>query len=364
MAVHLGWYTSHTMPSSDISTFMNNTALDVFMSFGFRELADWNAYNQRADDVIGTIGSNSLKLILELPGYALDKIKNGGGTGDCAQINSEYDGESKVWGYYIEEPNHHGWADWVCGDAASVMDKPIVVMLQSGGVSQSTVNDYATAIDSGDYIAGFMYPLTYSNLNEWANITDMASSSEVLIKLRDNSANRAFFFGVQAFDGHALTPQNNNRPPITTTWANADPDGTPAQWAQDNPDASPEYNWMLHRAIYEGASGELSFVFYATNDDPTKEDLLRHAVRNMCEMMDQESAHKALDGTPLASSDNDLPFYVQITEPSNPSNDLLYWYRYWSGSYWLLVMDKNPERTDDPYPIDLRFFCNITNFPP
>ena len=118
---------------------------------------------------------------------------------------------------------------------------------------------------------------------------------------------------------------------------------------------------MMHRAIYEGAKACLFYQFHRTNDDPGKENELRSAAKNMCDMMKAESAHKAFDGNPLASSDSPTPFWVQITEPSNPDDHLLYWYRYWSGSYWLLVMDKHPDRTDDPYPIDLRFFCNIPN---
>lgn len=368
MAIHLGWYGNLSMSSSDVSTYTDDTAMDVLMLFGFRGLADWSTYRTAVNSALSNIiSSNDVKLLLELPAYALNYVKNNGGdTSLIEEIGDEYDDEPKVWGYYIEEPNYHGWDEDVVSDAVTVLGKQTVVNLQSGGVSQQTVNDYASGTAAG-FIGGFMYPLIWNDPNEWENIeklVDPNDSNEILLKLRDNSYGGApfhtkFWFGLQAFDGETFDPAQSQRPPIVKTWEDADPDGEPDTWAQNNPKTSPEFIWMLHRAIYEGADGCLFFAFYRAGIDASSKTNLRQAVRNIFDLMGDESAHHALSTTPKATSDDSSTDWVRVIEPSTPDDHILYSYHYYGGSYWLLVMDKYPERTGDPYPIDLRIQCNI-----
>lgn len=374
MAIQFGWYgtrgsgddvTDPPVTEAQIEAW-NGSALSVYVSYGLRTQTQWADWQNDAEDVVDLLDpSDDIRLIMEIPLLALNQIKDNPCEPDNVRyayidyINSTYgkvsgvDQDSRVYGFYTDEPNwpDHDIDDGTISLATARLGKDFIVMVRPAGASdasdpgseqppnvypadQDTYSDYAAAATD---IAGFWYPLASSS-SEWANIEEIADTSGQAASMhfaQNNASGRPFWFAAQAGQW------SSKRMPVKDQWDN------PGKWCDDKWH-SDELFWMMHRAVYAGAKGVLFYHF-------NKADANMHAaVYNMCDLLEYESANRALDTTPLATHDNPDTSWVKVIEGS----DILWSYHYYSNSYWLLILDATPE-TSSGKPHSLKFQCKL-----
>ena len=206
---------------------------------------------------------------------------------------------------------------------------------------QTTYNDYAAKCEE---IAGFWYPMqpssqqvvAFKSVEEIQDTNDEHQNS-CLHYVTNNNQSKPAWFAVQS----AAT--SGKREPLSEQLDVPDT-------GYDNKWFSAEWFWMLHDAIYYGTKGVLFYHWYYASTN------FKSAVHDMCEMIDDESTQKALDSTTLASSASTNTSEVVWITPTSMTN-ILWSYHYFSGSYWLLVMDKTPETTTGTQ--QLKFKVNL-----
>ena len=153
MGIHFGWYatrgTGPTVPTqNDVETKMDGSGMDVCMSFGVRTLPTITEYVSKVDSDIldattGYLGATTeVKLILDLWDEALDELRSSSTSTDMTTIKNDLGGDSKVWGYHIEEPNYASY-EWPSDTSVRrsntiLNNKPLVVNVRPGGNVDAT----------------------------------------------------------------------------------------------------------------------------------------------------------------------------------------------------------------------------------
>ena len=302
------------MANNDVLKWMNGTALDLYMAYGVEELPDWNAYSEAVDQIINDVlAQGGRQLLLILPHYALnDCEQNHNDTIALEQIKNRYGSHPRVYGFFVEEPNKASETNnenrWHSSTVAAVRQilQPLVTNLRAFETTEDTYRSYAEATD---WLCGFEYPLD-KDTDEWQNIESMQRNDSPLVKLR-RSTNHDFWFCAQAYTG---VPTNFDRK------------RQPLVHGADSSGESFELTWMTYRALVEGAKG---ILFYHFN---RSDDRLHAAVRRMCTRIHTTGLNRALA----------TPFKVNLSKCVEGDN--VFWtYRFHNNSYWLLVVDANPE---------------------
>jgi hypothetical protein len=343
----------------------NNTAINVYMSYGLWDQS-WASWQTDAAAVVALLKSSqavNVNLIMEVSKAAIDDLRGTPDNTKIDYINTTFgktgstDNESRVLAFYIDEPNlpTKNINDALVGLVEGRLNKPLISMIRPAGgrdaqnpntpvtpddwANQFTYNDYALKCEE---IAGFWYPMGNSGSAEWADIEeiqDTGGQQASLTYATNNNQSDPAWFGMQS------GPVGSQREPKSAQLTNIPDTGYDDKWF------SAEWFWMLHSAIYRGVKGVLFYHwFYASAN-------FRTAVHDMCVMIDDESTHKALETTPLANSSTADPSSEVVWITPTSMTDILWSYHYYSGSYWLMVMDKTPETTTGTQ--QLKFKVNL-----
>ena len=332
MAIHfapIGTRGNNGTTHSHLEDYMEGTSIDLYMSFGLRDLGSIDAYIDKANEILDNVIADSpIKLILVIHKDALDDIRglaeSEGRFDKIDTISDEFDDHSKVWGYYIEEPNFedHNWSDANVSTAKGRLTKPVITMVRTAGgqnaaypadpttkdnpANQLTFNDYAGA---SNQIAGFDYP---NSSSEWSNVEQIADSYRPLDYLAGNTHDKEFWFTVEVKD------------------------------IGKRESTEAEIKWMTHRAIIAGAKGIFFYSFARAAAEGGKQ-----AVENVCQQIEDKVTNDAMD-TAVLDDDAELV----------SGTDVVFAYRKHCGDYWLLVADKHPE---SPGTKNFTIKCDLGN---
>lgn len=292
-------YVSH----SDLENYMENTAIDLYLSFGLRTDTDTSRYISTINTLLnggedGVIDDSPIKLIIELQEAALDDLT--GQNPDYDKIDAianAFSSHSKVGGFFIEEPNlNDRWpASTVVNRAQTRLGgtKPLIVDIYRSGADQSVYNSYASYCD---YLAGYYYPHPQGS---WTNIEDIVDTNMPLYYMKNATPATPFYFCVEVKD--------------------SDDSEMPSE---------AEINWMTHRSLVYGASGIFFYNWLRRKTAGDSED-----VKSVCENI----------------SDVNLPYILSQTNKdslvSGSMSYVAFSYRQSDSDYYLLVVDDDPETT-------------------
>ncbi len=312
MSMKYGWFGNREVPtSSDISSKIANTAMTHYMPYGLRGLSPFSAYKERADAILNQVGDTGVKVLLEIPSAAVENPPF------AASIYNEYGNHSKVEGFYLEEPDHHGYSGTEVVILRGILQNRLVINLRT----DSSPAVYSTWASKCDILTAPDYVLA-QDTPAWAGIENLSA----LGKLK-NAKEDSFWHVMQAWE---KLPRGSTRREPT------EPDNKYYEmW------------WLAHRPFIDKARGLLFFTW------PKASAGLHTKVQRMCERIKQESFHRAFDNH---ANDHTDSGHVQNLGHS----DVLYRYQYFSLDWWLLVVDKNPATAESSdYPKQVKFKCNL-----
>jgi len=283
---------------SDLENYMENTAIDLYLSYGVRTEQNTSTYISLVNDLLDdVIDDSSIKLIIDLQEEALNDLTGQNPDYDrIDDIADAFSSHSKVGGFFIEEPNYNDrWPANTVVDRAKTRlnsSKPLIVDIYRSSADQSVYNSYASYCD---FLAGYYYPHPQGS---WTNIEDIVNTNTPLYYMKNASPATPFYFCVEVKD--------------------IDPYTMPSE---------AEINWMTHRALVYGASG-IFFYNWSRRDDAGDSD----DVKNVCEAISDADLH------------NILPRTNKDSLVSESLGTVVYSYRQsGGGDYYLLVVEKTPE---------------------
>lgn len=299
-----------------MQAYMDAKTIDVYMSYGLRSSGDFSTYKSNINGILdNVIKDTGIKLLARLPAYALDAIRDRNDTAEIEAIASEFDTESKIWAYYIDEPNNatNNYTDADVDAARGKLGKDLISAVDTNGANQQTFDDYAKV---SDIICGWDYP---NSTSEWSNIGSIGDTDHPLHYLKNNSFSgtpscRPYWFCVE------LQDNGSQRAPTQA-----------------------EVNWMTHRAIYDGVTGILYYSF--EHADSTS----RTYMKNICSTINTYRAQEILATTQQ---------HGLVSQLSGA--DILWAYYKYDREYYLLVLDGDPEHTGSSTR-NYAFECSLEN---